>query len=442
MLFRELGAPGTQLLEQRSCALAHLDRSRRRARSPCRALCAVAPQRDFPFAAQHGPRLFGQAQPAMLGSDHDETRRRDLAENRLPCLRIDIGALAEDLQLVMPQPFDLLGLLAYQHIDDVHHAEPLAGAIDGRHRLDHGVGGVPCVGGIETVVAIPAIAGMLFAEPGEDRLAPARRRLADAEQGIELRAFNAFHLVGRSPLIDHAPALNDVAHRIAHPCGSGVAIATSAAGLLVVRLHRARHVEVRHEAHVRLVDAHAERDRRGHHDALLLEEDILVARPRRRIHPGMIRQGAHALRVQPRRRLLHLAAREAVDDAALVLAPGQEIEQLLLPLLPLHDGVGDVRPVEARRENLRIVQAKPFDDVFARGRVRRRCQRDARHAGKVGRDRRQFAILRAEVVAPLADAMRLVDREQADVRILQHVLEARRHKPFGGNVEQLQAIVV
>ena len=56
-----------------------------------------------------------------------------------------------------------------------------------------------------------------------------------------------------------------------------IAVAAGAADLLVVRLRAVRHVEVHDEAHVRPVDAHAERDRR-HHDHRLAR-----AEPRQRL---------------------------------------------------------------------------------------------------------------------------------------------------------------
>jgi hypothetical protein len=72
---------------------------------------------------------------------------------------------------------------------------------------------------------------------------------------------------------------------------------------------------VRDEAHVRLVDAHAERDRRDHDDAVLSEEARLVAGPHPGIQPRVIRQGVDALRAQVLGRLLDRLAAERVDDA-------------------------------------------------------------------------------------------------------------------------------
>ena len=45
-------------------------------------------------------------------------------------------------------------------------------------------------------------------------------------------------------------------------------------------------IEMRHEAHVRLVNAHAERDSGDDHDAVLVDEAILSATQRQRIAAG------------------------------------------------------------------------------------------------------------------------------------------------------------
>ena len=376
----------------------------------------------------------------MLGPDHNQTGRGNLPQHGLPRLRIDIGALAEHLQPVVAEALHLLRRLSRQHVDDMHHAKTLAGAIDRGHRLDDGVGCVPRVSRGEAVVAVAAIARMRLAEPGQDRLPPAQRRLADVEQGVELGSLDALYVIRRCAIVDHAAAEHHVAHRIAHPRGGGVVIASSAARLLVVGFDRARHVEMGDEPHVGLVDAHAERHGRGHHDAILFQKHVLVVRAGARIHPRMIGQRANTTFIEPRRRLLHLPARQAVNDPALASPRGEEIQQLLPTLLPLHDRVGDVRPVEAGGEHGRVLKAKPLDDVRARRGVGRGGQRHARHAGEVCSDTGELAILRTKIVAPLRDAVRLVDGEQADVCVLQHLLESRAHQTFGRHVEQLQPI--
>ena len=142
----------------------------------------------------------------------------------------------------------------------------------------------------------------------------------------------------------------------------------------------------------------------------------------------MIGQRADALLVQPFGGVLDLGARQAIDDAALALVARQEPQQLLARLVALDDRVGDVGAVEAGREDLGRPQAELVDDVFARMRIGRRRQRDARHAGIELGELAELAIFRAEIVAPLADAMRLVDGEERDRRIADHLAEARRRR--------------
>ena len=65
------------------------------------------------------------------------------------------------------------------------------------------------------------------------------------------------------------------------------------------------------------------------------------------------------------------------------------------------------------------------EDVGAGARVGGRGQRQARHVGMVVEQRPELAIVGAEVVAPFADAMRLVDRDQRQ----RHVRSISRRKP-------------
>ena len=102
------------------------------------------------------------------------------------------------------------------------------------------------------------------------------------------------------------------------------------------------------------------------------------------------------------------------------------------------NGVADVRAVEARNEAIGLFKLQFADDFFARAFVGRRGQRDARHVGKARREKAELAIFGAEVVAPLRHAMRLVDGEQRDLGVGQHVERAILHEPLRRDVEQLQ----
>ena len=62
---------------------------------------------------------------------------------------------------------------------------------------------------------------------------------------------------------------HDVLQPVEQPGIRGLAVAPGAPGFLVVRLHGLGQIEVRDEADIRLVDAHAEGNRGDHDHALL-----------------------------------------------------------------------------------------------------------------------------------------------------------------------------
>ena len=107
-------------------------------------------------------------------------------------------------------------------------------------------------------------------------------------------------------------------------------------------------------------------------------------------------------------------ASQAVDDAGLALSRLDERSELRVGVRLLHDGVSDVRPVEPRGEDRGARQPKACTDVLERrvvGGRRERHDGDDREARpQLG----QLHVLGAEVVAPLTDAVRLVDGEERD----------------------------
>src|SRR4051812_4593880 len=105
------------------------------------------------------------------------------------------------------------------------------------------------------------------------------------------------------------------------------------------------------EAHVGLVDPHAESDGRAEADAFLAAEAGLVLAPRRGVQSGVVRQRGDAVASQELRRLLRLLAAQAIDDSRIARMPfAQEREQLLLARLFQSDLIFDVGTIEARSE--------------------------------------------------------------------------------------------
>ena len=169
------------------------------------------------------------------------------------------------------------------------------------------------------------------------------------------------------------------------------------------------------EAHVGLVDAHAERDGRDHDDAVFAQEPRLVARARRGVEPRVVRQRLDALGDERVGGLLDRRARQAVDDAGVAGVLGAQQRQQLRSGWSL----ASMRYWMLGRSKLATnccasVSCNRRQDLAPRGVGRRRGERDARHGRPALVQHRELQVVGPEVVAPLRDAVRLVDREQRE----------------------------
>ena len=156
-------------------------------------------------------------------------------------------------------------------------------------------------GGCRQLSQLPQGAACL-AEVAEQAHAPAVVRLGQRQQRVELAALQALEVLLGLALVDHAALVHHVGQAVGHPGVGRRAVAAGAAGLLVVALDVLRQVEVGDEAHVGLVDAHAEGDGGHHHDAVLAQEAVLVAAAHGGVQPGVVRQRASGPRRPARRR--------------------------------------------------------------------------------------------------------------------------------------------
>ncbi len=231
---------------------------------------------------------------------------------------------------------------------------------------------------------------------------------------VELAPLQLLAFFAGLGLLDHLLEQHHVAQAVAQPGFGGFAITAGAPGFLVVAFHRLRQVGMRHEAHVRLVDAHAEGDGGAHHDAILAQETALVVSAHFRRQAGMVGQGVEALAAQEFGSLLDLAPRHAVDDAGLATMATQEVGQLLAGVVLLHHGVADVGAVEGADEVACFLKVQALGDLALGRRVGGGGQRDPGDLRPTLVQHGQLAVFRAEVVAPLRHAMRFVDGEQGD----------------------------
>src|SRR3954468_24705183 len=327
---RRFDAPGAQTLEKRLRFARQICCRGRRPRSPP-TLFRLAPgaQRHAALAFQHCATFARQPQRAIgLMIDFEQAERDALPDDGAPFARAALGADAECAQPLVAVLHRLVGALAAQHVDDVHRAEALAGAIYAGEELlcrDRAIEGRRR---IEADVAVAARRDRL-AEIAEQPRAAALGAFAKAEHRVELGRLDALLRLAGLGFVDHAAKLHDVLQAVGHPRVRGQPVAPGAAGLLVVALDALRQVEVRDEAHVRLVDTHAESDGRDHDEAILALEALLVPAARFGLHAGVIRESRNALRLEEGRRLIGLLARQAVDDARFAGMLGtHEVEEL------------------------------------------------------------------------------------------------------------------
>ena len=96
-------------------------------------------------------------------------------------------------------------------------------------------------------------------------------------------------------------------------CIGPLPVAPRAPGLLEVRLRTLRKVVVDNEAHVRLVDPHAESVRAHHHPDRAAFPCSLTLRPRLTTKPGMVERCRNSLSHQERRKFLAFAPVAGID---------------------------------------------------------------------------------------------------------------------------------
>jgi hypothetical protein len=223
-----------------------------------------------------------------------------------------------------------------------------------------------------------------------------------------------------------------------------LAIAPGASRFLVVRLGIWRQLVVQHETDVGLVDSQPERIR-GHHDAQFAGHEALL-------HRGtfggselaVIQARGFARRCEGIVHLVRGAHRGRVDDAAAFARVDQSHGTLELVGFARHvlDAQVQVRAEAAGVDDPGRRDAQLLADVAARcvGRRGREGQ-DARLAQR-SQPRPDLQVRRPEVMAPLRDAMRLVDDDQAHRVLLKGRTEAGVGEALGRDHHDLRGAIL
>ncbi len=244
--------------------------------------------------------------------------------------------------------------------------------------------------------------------------------------------------------LEHLPPADEVGARINEHALSRQPVAARASRFLLVVLGRSRRARVHHEAHVRAIDPHPERDGGDHDVDALVEERFLIPAAHIVGQPGVVRRRPQAFSLQPDGQRLDFTARSAIDNAGLARVAFENLQKLAMEIAAAQDAVGQVRPVERTDEDRRILQTQLGNNVAADALGRGRRERVQRHVGKIVAQAAELPVLGTKIVAPLADAVRFVDGDEPHAGLLQHAakpLAPLAHQPLRRHVQQTALVV-
>ncbi len=146
------------------------------------------------------------------------------------------------------------------------------------------------------------------------------------------------------------------------------AVATGAAGFLLVVLDGFRHGGVNDAAHVAAVDTHAEGDGGGDDVEIFRGEIVLGAAAFVGFHAGVIESGAQPVGLEKRGHRFGVLAADAVDDRRLTAMALQDFQHLGARIDARHDAIDEIRTIEGADEDRRIAQAQLLRRYRARTR--------------------------------------------------------------------------
>ena len=347
-------------------------------------------------------------------------------------------ARTEPFELVVAVALDLRRQPARQQVGQVIDLELVA---DGTQRFERQHERRPRIDlrfGMTAVVAIAAVVlRILLAEIVQQRLAAAHRTLGIGDRLLQQQFADL--LLGDRFALHELFELLDILVTVKGQTVTLAAVAPGTTRLLIIPFERLGNVVMDDEPHVGLVDTHAESDRGDDHVGALHQEIVLILGARGRIHARMIGQRLDAVGHQQLGQFLDLLAAQTIDDAAAPLLLLDEADDVAVHVVLGTDFVIEIRTVERRFENRGVVHAEVLLDVQLHLRRGRRRQGDQRRRADLVDDRADAAVLRTEIVAPLRNAVRLVDGVERYLDFAQKRDVVLLGKRLGGEIEQLGA---
>ena len=165
-------------------------------------------------------------------------------------------------------------------------------------------------------------------------------------------------------------------------------------------------------------------------------ELFLGAAPLVGLHAGVVERRANVVGLEKLGHRLGVLAADAVDDPRLIAVALQDFQDLGAGVDPRHDAIDQVGPVEGADQQLGIAQLQLLGDVDADALGGGGGVGVQAGLGKVIPELGQVAVLGAEIVAPMADAVGLVDGEGVNLDLLGQLQKVRREQPLRRDEEQ------
>ncbi len=314
---------------------------------------------------------------------------------------------------------DIVDVLAAKDTENVADAEGL---------LDAGNAGEDLLGDDDRVghffaVAQAQVAGVAgrgrvrLAEILDQRLVP-----ADGAAGVAIHIFEVLEHAGQKRavlgLLGGFPDQGGHAHHVAAGVEQDAlrfqTVAPRSPRFLLKVLDRLGHRNVQDKAHVGAIDTHAEGNGGDDDVTAFGGKFVLGGVAFLGGQAGVIRPGVDAALAQAGGEVVHVAAAHAVDDAGLPRMTVEDLQHLLERVVARPDAVGEVGPIEIADEHFRVAQIELGDDILAHLLGGGGSVGVEAGIGDQFTEPGELPILRAEIVAPVADAVGLVDGEGAD----------------------------
>src|SRR5262245_27977396 len=156
--------------------------------------------------------------------------------------------------------------------------------------------------------------------------------------------------------IDEMQLLGDIARTEKKHAFAWQPVASRPSSLLIIAFNVFRQIVMHDEAHIRLIDAHSERDS-GSDDAYVLAQKCILMLCSLRIRePPVVRLCGNAVIAQVSRERFGALAAGTINYPAVVRPAPNELEQLVVGRSLRNYAICEIRPIEAGHVGARIAQ--------------------------------------------------------------------------------------